>query len=182
MNSACAGRHGKVLTAKAVARRCGPDENEQERVRVTVWQRINSGLRRTQPRRQAFVLKLVRTADTVRLSATLDRRVVSCRVVPCLGLVYTLGSVGHRPPKSLFITLGGFSSHNLFLPFLFLILPSLFSLLIMTSLSVSTFKPSSVHSASPLSFHTADSPPSPSPLTASSASSSQISFSQADEG
>ncbi|KAH9967234.1 hypothetical protein BC827DRAFT_1172432 [Russula dissimulans] len=51
----------------------------------------------------------------------------------------------------------------------------------MTELSVSTSWASSVHSTSPLSFHTASSPPSPRPLTTSSASSSQISFSQADE-
>ncbi len=60
-------------------------------------------------------------------------------------------------------------------------LPTLF--LIMTSLAVSTSSASSLHSASQLSFHTASSPPSLKPSTAtSSASSSQISFSQADEG
>ncbi|KAI0255916.1 hypothetical protein BJV78DRAFT_1279129 [Lactifluus subvellereus] len=51
----------------------------------------------------------------------------------------------------------------------------------MTTLSVSTSSASSVHSASPLSFHTASAPPSPGPSTTSSASSSQVSFSQADE-
>ncbi|KAH9995404.1 hypothetical protein BJV74DRAFT_877539 [Russula compacta] len=52
----------------------------------------------------------------------------------------------------------------------------------MTSPSVSTSsRASSVHSASPLSFHTASSPPSPKPLTNSSASSSQLSLKQADE-
>ena len=70
-------------------------------------------------------------------------------------------------------------------PFSLLIpLQSLFfrlSFLIMTSLAVSS-SASSLHSASPLSFHTASSPPSPKPLATSSASSSQVSFSQADEG
>jgi hypothetical protein len=58
----------------------------------------------------------------------------------------------------------------------------LLSFLIMTSLVVSSSSASSLHSASPLSFHTASSPPSPKPLATSSASSSQVSFSQADEG
>lgn len=56
------------------------------------------------------------------------------------------------------------------------------SFLIMTSLVVSTSSVSSLHSASSLSFHTASSPPSPKPLATSSACSSQVSFSQADEG
>ncbi|KAI0285810.1 hypothetical protein BGY98DRAFT_1086994 [Russula aff. rugulosa BPL654] len=51
----------------------------------------------------------------------------------------------------------------------------------MTSLVVSSSSVSSLHSASQLSFHTASSPPSPKPLATSSASSSQVSFSQADE-
>ncbi|KAF8498608.1 hypothetical protein F5888DRAFT_1690432 [Russula emetica] len=51
----------------------------------------------------------------------------------------------------------------------------------MTSLVVSSSGASSLHSASSLSFHTATSPPSPKPLATSSASSSQVSFSQADE-
>jgi hypothetical protein len=76
-------------------------------------------------------------------------------------------------------------NHCLFFPFSSLIsLQSLFfqlSFLIMTSLAVSS-SASSLHSASPLSFHTASSPPSPKPLATSSASSSQVSFSQADEG
>jgi hypothetical protein len=75
-------------------------------------------------------------------------------------------------PQSLF-------SFSLLIP-----LQSLFfqlSFLIMTSLAVSS-SVSSLHSASPLSFHTASSPPSPKPLATSSASSSQVSFSQADEG
>ena len=76
-------------------------------------------------------------------------------------------------------------NHCLFFPFSLLIpLQSLFfqlSFLIMTSLAVSS-SASSLHSASPLSFHTASSPPSPKPLATSSASSSQVSFSQADEG
>jgi len=56
------------------------------------------------------------------------------------------------------------------------------TLLIMTSLAVSSSGASSLHYVSSLSFHTASSPPSPRPLATSSASSSQISFSQADEG
>jgi hypothetical protein len=77
-------------------------------------------------------------------------------------------------------------NHCLFFPFSPLIpLQSLFfrlSFLIMTSLVASSSSVSSLHSASALSFHTASSPPSPKPLATSSASSSQVSFSQADEG
>ena len=103
--------------------------------------------------------------------------------------LYTPASPGPSRPSSTYSSaLDGSSlslNHCLFFPFSLLIpFQSLFfkpSFLIMTSLAVSS-SVSSLHSASPLSFHTASSPPSPKPLATSSASSSQVSFSQADEG
>lgn len=105
---------------------------------------------------------------------------VSLWVIP----LYTLSSPGHpgyRPP-----TLRTRRIFPLPQPLSLLIpLQYLFfrlSFLIMTSLALSSSSVSSLHSASLLSFHTASSPPSPRPLATSSASSSQVSFGQADEG
>lgn len=117
------------------------------------------------------------------------RPLFSQRAPPCLGYtaLYPRFTRPSRPSSTHYSALDGSSlslNHSLFFPFSLLIpFQSLFfqlSFLIMTSLAVSS-SASSLHSAS-LSFHTASSPPSPKPLATSSASSSQVSFSQADEG
>jgi len=67
---------------------CGPDETNRARVRVGRRVSVSSEEATTASRRQAFVLKLVKPADTVRLSAPLFVECPSCRVVSCLVWVF----------------------------------------------------------------------------------------------
>ena len=64
------------------------DRIETNRARVRVVVELSSGEDTTASRSQAFVLKLVKTADTVRLSAALFLECPSCRVVSCLVWVF----------------------------------------------------------------------------------------------
>lgn len=134
----------------------------------------------------AFVLKLVVIASSSALFPEGTSRPRSCLGHTALYPTFTQAIPAILHPRLRTRQIFPLPQPPSLFPFSTLIpLQSLFfrlTFLIMTSLAVSSSGASSLHSVSSLSFHTASSPPSPKPLATSSASSSQVSFSQADEG